>query len=161
MMEKLFWPAINLFGLLGFLAYKTKAPFFDFVSGRRKEIFVGLNKSKAQFEEAERRRAEAESKLELLGVETRQIESEWSQKSVLQAETIRQSSARVIAQMKIEAEQNRLALIEQIRGSIRTTFRKAILSSAEQKILQALTPEDHVKINARIVGQILRGDGPA
>jgi F0F1-type ATP synthase membrane subunit b/b' len=81
-LEKLLWPAINLIGLLGFIAYKTKAPFFSFVRGRRSEIFEGLNKSKIQVEEAQKRRAEIDSRLSGLELEKSKIASEWKEKSL-------------------------------------------------------------------------------
>ncbi len=156
-MEKLFWPAINLFGLLGFIAYKVKGPFFDFIHSRRSEIFEGLNKSKTQLESAAKKKAEVEARISRLDLETREIASEWAQKSASQTESIRQSSARVIEQMKIEAEQNKLALVEQTRTSIRLTFKKAILQAAEQKILQSLNPAIHAKMNEHLAGEVTRG----
>jgi len=156
-MEKLFWPALNLFGLLGFLAYKAKGPFFNFVHLRRSEIFEGLNKSKAQLQEASKRKAEVESRISGLDAETREITSEWSQKTALQTQALRQGSLSVIEQMKIEAEQNKLALIEQTRVSIRGSFKKAILQAAEQKILQSLNSSVHAKVNERLTGEVSRG----
>ncbi len=160
-MEKLLWPALNLLGLLGFLVYKTKGPFFTFVTSRRIEIFNGLNKSKAQLEDAEKKRSEAELRISRLGVETAEIASEWKQKSLVQADAVRQSSIRVIAQMKSEAEQNKLALLDATRASIRASFRKAVLNSAEQKIIQALNPELHAKANQRVLAEIMKGESLA
>ena len=156
-MEKLFWPALNLFGLLGFLAYKAKGPFFNFVHLRRNEIFEGLNKSKSQLEAASKRKTEVEARISGLDVETREIASEWAQKSATQTQAIRQSSLRVIEQMKVEAEQNKVALIEQTRVSIRANFKKTILQTAEQKILQSLNSSVHAKVNERLAGEVSRG----
>ena len=156
-MEKLFWPALNLFGLLGFLAYKAKGPFFNFVHLRRSEIFEGLNKSKSQLQEASKRKAEVESRISGLDAETREITSEWERKSASQTETLRQGSLRVIEQMRIEAEQNKAALVEQTRDSIRGSFKKALLQAAEQKILQSLNSSVHAKMNERLAGEVSRG----
>lgn len=93
-----------------------------------------------------------------LGVETAEIASEWKQKSLVQADAVRQSSIRVIAQMKSEAEQNKLALLDATRASIRASFRKAVLNSAEQKIIQALNPELHAKANQRVLAEIMKGN---
>jgi F0F1-type ATP synthase membrane subunit b/b' len=156
-MEKLFWPAVNLFMLLGFLGYKTKTPFFSYLRGRREEIFEGLNKSKSRLEEAKKRRADAEARIYRLGDESAAIAAEWSQKGFLQAEALRTGSIRVIAQMKLEAEQNRKTLMEQTKKSIQSSFRKTLLQAAEQKIVQSLNSAVHAKVNERLAGEVTRG----
>ena len=158
-MEKLLWPAINLVGLLGFIAYKTKAPFFSFVRGRRNEIFEGLNKSKIQVEEAQKRRAEIDSRLSGLELEKSKIASEWKEKSLAQTQAIRDGSVKIIEQMKLEAQQNQKALIQQTQKTIQMGFRKSVLTQAEQKISQALNSGVHAKINERLVNEVSRGGG--
>jgi F0F1-type ATP synthase membrane subunit b/b' len=156
-MEKLIWPAINLFGLVGFILYKTRAPFLQFVSGRRTEIFEGLNRSRAQAQEIARRRKEAEAKLAGLDAERSAIFAEWKDKESKQAHAIRESSVRVVAQMKKEAEQSKKTLEAQTRIAIERGFRKAVLAQAEQKITQQLNPEVHKRIARGLSAEFERG----
>jgi F0F1-type ATP synthase membrane subunit b/b' len=156
-MGALLWPALNLLGLLGFVAYKTKGPFFEFVRARRNEIFEGLNKSKARMEEASRRKAEVDARLAKLDWETKAIAAEWIQKSAAQTSAIREASTRVVEQMKAEAGQNKIALVEQTRLAIRASFKRAILQAAEQKIAQSLNSNVHAKVNERLAGEVSRG----
>jgi F0F1-type ATP synthase membrane subunit b/b' len=156
-MEKLIWPAINLFGLVGFILYKTRTPFLEFVSGRRAEIFDGLNRSRAQAQETARRRKEVEAKLAGLDAEKAAIFAEWKEKELLQTQAIRESSVRVVAQMKREAEQSKMALEGQTRIAIERGFRKAVLAQAEQKIIQQLNPEVHSRIARGLSAVFERG----
>ena len=156
-MEKLIWPAINLFGLLGFLFYKTKNPFLDFVRGRRVEIFEGLNRSKAQAEAAQARRKEVERKLATLDQEKSRILAEWKEKEAAQTKAILESSVRIIAQIKNEAEQNKKTLEEQVRVSIERNFRRTVIAQAEQKIVQALNTDTHSKMARNLAGLLEGG----
>jgi F0F1-type ATP synthase membrane subunit b/b' len=155
--EKLLWPAINLFGLVAFLVYKTKTPFMDFVRGRRVEIFEGLNKSKNQAQAAADRRKEVEAKIATLDQEKNKIFSEWKEKETIQTRAIQESSARILSQLKVEAVQNKKSLEEQTRIAISRGFRRSVLAQAEQKIGQALNPEVHGKIARNLTAQLERG----
>ena len=136
-MNTLILPALNLLLLLGFLVYKSKGPFLDFVRGRRLEIFDGLNRSKTQAEAAEKRRQEVEAKLSTLDQEKSRIFAEWKEKEAAQTKAVLESSARVLAQLKVEAEQNKKALEDQVRASIERNFRRAVIAQAEQKLSRA------------------------
>ncbi|NDF13783.1 hypothetical protein EB061_00445 [bacterium] len=160
-MEKLIWPAINLFGLLGFIFYKTKGPFLDFVSLRRSEIFEGLNRSRIQAEEAARRRKEIETKLSSLEKERSAILDEWREKGVARSNALRERSKTLVVQMRAEAEQNKRALINATRLSIAASYRKSVLQQVEQKLQQALNAERHHKLNAAVIDQIGKGAGTA
>jgi F0F1-type ATP synthase membrane subunit b/b' len=155
--EKLLWPALNLFGLLAFLVYKTKGPFMDFVRGRRVEIFEGLNKSKNQAKAAADRRKEVETKLASLDQEKAKIFTEWKEKEAIQAKAIQESSVRILAQLKVEGEQNKKSLEEQTRIAISRGFRRSVLAQAEQKIGQNLNAEVHSKIARGLAAQLERG----
>ena len=157
-MEKLIWPAINLFGLLGFLFYKMKNPFLDFVRGRRVEIFEGLNRSKAQAEAAQARRKEVERKLATLDQEKSLILVEWKEKEAAQTKAILESSARIMAQIKTEAEQNKKTLVEQVRFSVERNFRRTVIAQAEQKIAQSLNPEMHAKMASWLAARLQGGN---
>jgi F-type H+-transporting ATPase subunit b len=159
--EKLIWPAINLFGLLGFIFYKAKGPFLEFVSLRRSEIFEGLNRSRIQAEEAARRRKEVEAKLSSLEQERSAILNEWREKGSSRAEALRERSKTLMVQMRAEAEQNKKALIDATRLSIAASYRKSLVQQVEQKIQQALNPERHQKLNAAVIDQIGKGAGTA
>ena len=156
-MEKLLWPAINLFGLVAFLVYKAKGPFMDFVRGRRVEIFDGLNKSKIQAQAAADRRKEIEAKIATLDQEKSKIFSEWKEKESTQTKAIQESSVRILAQLKVEAEQNKKTLEEQTRIAISRGFRRSVLAQAEQKIGQGLNAEVHSKIARGLTAQLERG----
>ncbi len=158
-MDKLLLPAIHLFALLGFLFYKVKGPFIDFVRGRRTQIFDGLNKSKTQVQDAARRRAEIERKLSLLDSMKTQILAEWAEKAQAQTKAIKEGSVRVTVQMRSEAETNKKALIESTKKAIEAGFRKTVVSQAEEKILRALNPELHAKINSSLASKITEGLG--
>jgi F0F1-type ATP synthase membrane subunit b/b' len=159
--EKLIWPAINLFGLLGFILYKAKGPFFEFVNLRRSEIFEGLNRSRIQAEEAARRRKEVETRLASLETEKAAILSEWKERGVARAEALRERSRTLMVQMRAEAEQNKKALIESTRVLIAASYRRSVLQQVEQKLQQALTPDAHQKFNTRVIDQIGKGAGTA
>lgn len=160
-MEKLIWPAINLFGLLGFIFYKTKGPFIEFVSLRRSEIFEGLNRSRIQAEEAARRRKEVETKISTLEKEKTAILTEWKEKGVARSEALRERSQVLMVQMRAEAEQNKKALIDTTRLLITASYRKSILQQVENKLQQALNADHHQKLNARVIDQIGKGAGTA
>ena len=156
-MEHLLWPALNLTGLLVFIFIKTKGPFLNFVKGRRSEIFDSFNRSKVQLEEAARRRKAAEARFATLDSERKKIEQEWKEREGEQIAALQEGSRRIIAQMKVEAEQNKKGLEESTRKAIQIHFKKTVLNSAEQRILQSLNPDSHKKVNERLIGDLNRG----
>jgi len=156
-MEHLFWPALNLFGLLGFIAYKTRGPFFSFVRSRRDQITDGLNRSKIQIESASRRKAEVEAKLSSLESEVAAILSDWRKKTEQKSAAIRDASVRVLGQMTAEAELNRKSLVEQTSKSIERSFRRAITQAAETKIRQSLNDGVHQQVNLSLVREVSNG----
>jgi hypothetical protein len=118
-----------------------------------------LNKSKIQVEEAQKRRAEIDSRLSGLELEKSKIASEWKEKSLAQSQAIRDGSVKIIEQMKLESQQNQKALIHQTQKAIQMGFRKSVLTQAEQKILQSLNSGVHAQINERLVKEVSRGGG--
>jgi len=129
----------------------------DFVRGRRVEIFEGLNKSKNQAKAAADRRKEVETKLASLDQEKAKIFTEWKEKEAIQAKAIQESSVRILAQLKVEGEQNKKSLEEQTRIAISRGFRRSVLAQAEQKIGQNLNAEVHSKIARGLAAQLERG----
>jgi F0F1-type ATP synthase membrane subunit b/b' len=156
--EKLIWPAINLFGLLGFLLYKTRAPFLDFVRGRRTDIFEGLNRSRARAEAAQARRKEVEAKMLTLDHQKARILADWKEKEATQTRAILDSSARILAQIRLEAEQNKKTLEEQTRISVERAFRRTVVAQAEKKIASALSAEVHARMAAGLVSRLEGGN---
>jgi F0F1-type ATP synthase membrane subunit b/b' len=153
-MESLKWPFINFFLLFGFVIYKTKTPFFKYMIERQKEISENLNKSKVQAQEAAGKKAAVEARLASLESEKAKIFAEWKEKEVQQTAALKESSVRIIAQMKAEAEQNKKALEASIQAETALGFRRAVLAQALTKISQSLNPETHKKMNERFVKDV-------
>lgn len=158
-MTKLILPAIHLIGLLAFLVYKTKGSFFSFVKGRHQDIYDGLNRSKAQASAAELKRKEIEARISNLDAEKNKIFAEWKEKEGAQIAALKQSSERVLAQMKREAEQNKKILSDTLGEEALKTFRRSVLAQVETKIKQKLNPGVHAEINKRFIEELGKGAG--
>ncbi len=156
-MLKLILPAIHLFGLIGFIVYKTKTPFFQFMKDRQKDIFEGLNKSAKQAADAASRKKEIELKLSSLESEKSAIASEWKQKEAAHAAALKDSSVRIIAQMRAESEQNKKAMAASLGAETMAGFKKAVLAQAQAKISQSLNAETHQKLNERFLSDVASG----
>jgi F0F1-type ATP synthase membrane subunit b/b' len=157
-MLKLILPAIHLFGLVGFILYKVRGPFFEFMRVRQRDISEGLNRSRKQAQEAAERKREIESKLGALDREKETIAREWKEKLAQQGRALEESSVRIIEQMKREADQNRVALEAVVRKETVAAFRKAVLARAQEKIETALDADVHARLHAKFA-QDLSGGG--
>jgi F0F1-type ATP synthase membrane subunit b/b' len=153
-MMKLILPAIHLFGLVAFILYKVKTPFFRFLNDRQKEISDGLGRAKTQAESAARRKIEIEARLATLDREKALIAGEWKEKLARQTSALQDSSARVIAQMKREAEQNRKALEAAMGQDELLAFRRAVMKRASEKIESALDAGAHLRLREKFVREI-------
>jgi F0F1-type ATP synthase membrane subunit b/b' len=151
-MEKLIVPAIHLALLIGFIVYKVKTPFGEFMRSRHKTVSDGLNRSKNQAIEAQAKKAEVEAKLAKLDSEKLKIDTESKERQTLQSKAIQEGSQRLIAQMKKESEQNKKALESSLGAEVRKAMGTLILAQAEQKIRQGLNPETHKRVNDRFAG---------
>jgi len=156
-MLKLILPAIHLFGLVGFILYKTKGPFFQFMKDRQRDISEGLNRSKSQAKAAAERKKEIENKLASLDGEKALIAKEWEEKRLKQVQVVQESTARVIAQARREAEQNRVALEAGVAADALGDFKRAVLARAMEKIQKALTPEVQSRLQKRFLNEISDG----
>ena len=156
-MLKLILPAIHLFGLVGFILYKTKSPFFQFMKDRQREISEGLNRSKTQANAAAERKKEIEAKLATLESEKALIVKEWEEKRIKQVQALQESSARVVAQTKREAEQNRVALEASVAAETLAEFKRAVLGRAMEKIQKSLTPEVQARLQEQFLNEISGG----
>lgn len=156
-MLKLILPAIHLFGLVGFILYKTKSPFFQFMKDRQREISEGLNRSKTQANAAADRKKEIEAKLATLENEKALIAKEWEEKRIKQVQALQESSARVVAQTKREAEQNRIALEAGVAAEALAEFKRAVLGRAMEKIQKSLTPEVQARLQKQFLNEISGG----
>ena len=156
-MLKLILPAIHLFGLVGFILYKTKSPFFQFMKDRQRDISEGLNKSKTQANAAAERKKEIEAKLATLESEKAVIAREWEEKRIKQVQTVQESSARVIAQTRREAEQNRVALESGVAAEALADFKRAVMVRAMEKIQKSLSPEIQVRLQKQFLNEISGG----
>ena len=158
-MNKLILPAIHLIALLSFIVYKTKTPFVQFMQKRYQEVFDGLNRSKLQALEAEVKKKEVESKFASLESEKKRIALDWVDRQAQQTKAIRESTQRMMAQMKAESEQNKKALEQSYQQTILKNFTKTVLAQAEIKIKQTMTPEVQNNLNQRFVQEVSRDGG--
>ncbi len=156
-MNTLIFPALNFILLLGFIIYKTKGPFFAFMRKRHLDVSEGLNKSKIQAAAAEARFKQVEFKLVGLEDEKRAIAHEWALRKQQQEKALRESSERVIAQMKHEAEQNKKALEITLQADMLKNFRRNVIAQAETKIKSSLNPEVHAQINQKFIQDVAKG----
>jgi F0F1-type ATP synthase membrane subunit b/b' len=156
-MLKLILPAIHLFGLVGFILYKTKSPFFQFMKDRQRDISEGLNKSKTQANAAAERKKEIEAKLAKLENEKAVIAKEWEEKRVKQERAIQESAARVISQTRREAEQNRVALESGVASEALGDFKRTVLARAMEKIQKSLSPEVQTRMQKQFLNEISGG----
>lgn len=154
-MSTLLLPFIHLAALLGFIVYKTKTPFTQFVRGRHHEILTGLNKSKLQAAEAAQRKAEIESKLHGLEAEKQAIFAEFKEREAQQIRALQESSQRVLAQIKADADLNRKSLEAGFRSETLRSFSLLVINKAEQKLKSAMSPEAHKKINDEFIKELM------
>ena len=85
------------------------------------------------------------------------IASEWNERQAQQEAALRESSVRVIAQMKKEAEQNKKALDASLKADLLKAFRKNVLNQAESKIKSSLNPGLHASINQGFIQDLAKG----
>ena len=156
-MEQLLLPAVHFVALIAFLTYKMKAPFATFMVDRHQHVVTGFNRSKAQAAQAETKRKEIDAKLANLDREKDAILNEWKEREALQLKAVTESSARVILQMKAEAQRNKAALEETFRTETIRGIGKLVLAQAEAKIKSGLTPEKHQNINKRFAQELTVG----
>ncbi len=156
-MLKLILPAIHLFGLVGFILYKAKSPFFQFMKDRQRDISEGLNKSKTQANMAAQRKKEIEAKFSMLESEKNMIAKEWEEKRQKQSQAVQESAVRVIAQTRREAEQNRVALESGVAAETLADFKRAVLVQAKEKIQKSLSPEIQARLQKRFLNEISGG----
>jgi F0F1-type ATP synthase membrane subunit b/b' len=154
-MDKLIFPAIHLALLIGIIVYMVKTPFGEFLRGRHKEISDGLNRTKIQALEAETKKKEVEAKLLNLDLEKQKISAEWKEREAAQIKALHDSSQRIIAQMRVESEQNKKALELFYRSEAMKSVANLVIAQAEQKIRQGLNPETHRKINERFASEVI------
>jgi F0F1-type ATP synthase membrane subunit b/b' len=156
-MNTLIWPAVNLILLVGFVVYKTKHPFREFMVTRHKGIFEGLNRSKLQAASAAQRKKEIDAKLANLDAEKVVIANEWIERQIQQVAAVRESSVRVIAQMHNEAKQNKSALEISLQADMLRNFKRNVIAQAETKIAHALNPGVHGQINHNFIDEVSTG----
>jgi F0F1-type ATP synthase membrane subunit b/b' len=154
-MQALILPAIQLAILLGFLGYKLKKPFRNFMHARHYEVTSGLNKSKTHAANSEQKRKEMELKLAGLSIEKQKIIVEWKEREELQIKATKESAQRLLNQMKTEAEQNKKALEEFYKHETLKSIGMLVATQAEAKIRANLNADSHRRMNsqfAQVVG---------
>ena len=158
-MKELIFPALNLFLLLGFIVYKTKHPFYEFMKQRHLFVFEGLNRAKTQAAIVAQKKRQVEAKLANLDALKAEITAEWKDRELAQTRAIQEGSARVIAQMQKEAAQNKQALEVSLREDILCGFRRNVLAQVETRVKQLLTPGIHAKLNQDFLSEVASGVG--
>lgn len=153
-MEKLLLPAIHLFGLIGFIVYKTKGSFIAFMKNRHTEVSDGLNKAKIQANEANAKKKEVEAKFSNLQKEKEVIFSDWKEREASQLKSIKEGSPKIIAQMNAESEQNKKSLEEQIRAQVMKKIADEIILRVEEKVKSGLNDQTHKGINDHFVKEV-------
>ncbi|MBS1959325.1 MAG: hypothetical protein JST80_07640 [Bdellovibrionales bacterium] len=154
-MNGLILPFVNFVALVGFLFYKGKGPFVEFVRGRHQDIKAGLNKSKIQVAEAAAKKAEIEAKLKGLDGEKQAIIAEWKEREVQQIKAIQETSIRVVAQLKVDADLNKKVLEQSFRSDAARAIAQLVIAKAEQKLKSSMTAESHKKINDGFVKELM------
>lgn len=153
-MEKLILPAVHLFGLVAFIIYKTKGSFVQFMETRHNEMSDGLNKAKIQAASAEAKKKEIEAKFAGLEKEKNMIFTEWKEKEATQLKSIRDSSAKLIAQMTVEAEQNKKSLEQQIRNQVMKKIAEQIIVQVEDKVKKGLNEQTHKGMVDQFINEV-------
>jgi F-type H+-transporting ATPase subunit b len=153
-MEKLILPAVHLFGLVAFIIYKTKGSFVQFMETRHTEMSDGLNKAKIQAASAAAKKKEIEAKFAGLENEKNLIIAEWKEKEAAQLKAIRESSAKLIAQMTIEAEQNKKSLEQQIRNQVMKKYAEQIIVQVEDKVKKGLNEQTHKGMVEQFINEV-------
>jgi len=153
-MEKLILPAVHLFGLVAFIIYKTKGSFVQFMETRHNEMSDGLNKAKIQAASAEAKKKEIEAKFAGLEKEKNMIIAEWKEKEAAQIKSIRESSAKLIVQMTVEAEQNKKSLEQQIRNQVMKKIAEQIIVQVEDKVKKGLNEQTHKGMIDQFINEV-------
>ena len=112
-MDKLILPVIHLSVLLGFIIYKAKAPFVEFMKKRHQDVSDGLNQAKIQAAQVDTKKREVEAKFASLQKEKEVIFSDWKERQEAQIKAVKESSVKLLSQMKVESAQNTKSLEEQ------------------------------------------------
>ncbi len=153
-MNQLFFPALHFAALIAFLTYKMSPAFGDFIRSRHLIITEGLSKSEAQAKLAQDRRKEVELKVSRLGAQKEELVNEWKKREVEQIALVRESSKKVLGQMKLDAERNQKSLEEQFRGDTLKSVGRMILARAVDKITKSMSVEKNQKLNEDFIRQI-------
>ena len=153
-MEKLLLPAIHLFGLVGFLVYKTKGSFINFMKTRHEEVSNGLNQAKIQAAQADARRKEVEAKFAGLQKEKEIIFAEWKEREAAQLKAIKEGTPKLIALMTAEAEQNKKSLEAQMKAQVMKKMADLIINRVEENVKAGLNPQAHQSINDKFMIEV-------
>ena len=153
-MNTLLFPAIHFVALIGFLTYKLSPSFSEFIRSRHLLIAEGLSKSEAQAKLALERQKEVEQKISRMGEQKNSVVAEWKKREAEQIAMIRESSQKVLQQMKIDSERNQNHLLEQLRGETIKSIGRLIMNRAMEKISLNMTSEKRQKLNQEFIGQI-------
>ena len=153
-MDQLIIPTIQLSLLLGFLIYKIKPSFIAHMKTRHGEMSEVLNRAKMQTAQADSRKKEVEAKFANLLAEKESIFADWKERQNSQLAAIKESTPKVLTQMKVESEQNKKSLEVQIRAQVMKSIADQILSRVEDKVKAGLTVESHKAINEQFMKEV-------
>lgn len=153
-MTSLIFPALNLAILLGLLIYFLRSPLGKYVTTRREEIVAGLSRSKIQVLEAEAKRKEIEARFATLDSDKSVIFKEWKEREILQVKAIQESSERILAQMKKEADSNKIALEDFMNKDALNSAALYTIELTKKKMNERLNADSHRKINERFSQEV-------
>jgi F0F1-type ATP synthase membrane subunit b/b' len=145
------WQWANFIVLAGVLAYfgvKFGKPYFD---GQTQIIRKGLDEARVRREEAERRSAEVQAKLNNLGAEIASFRQNVLAEQNMQAERMRKQAETDLLQVNASAVQQIETLGKHLRLDLKRYASRLALELAEQRLRSRMTPSEQQVLTNRFV----------
>lgn len=142
---------INFLILFGWLGWKLRKPLLNFLESRRQEIEEGLARAAIARSEAQSKLAEVESRLAGMNEDIRLLKAQALQQAeeerVRILEGARVEAHKVLEMASLEIEGIRKAAWLELKGHVA----ELAVQLAEQRLKNAIGPEEHKKIVGRFV----------
>ena len=153
------WKFINLAIFLGVGIYILKKPLTNALRGRRKAIVEELAKAKEEKEAAVLRLQEAETLLERVDGEVKQIREHSREEAQSERERLKLEAQNEIDKLKKQGERQ----VEMARKVSRKTLREFLahrsVELAGNTVRQRIKPEDDARLIAISIAELRRGKG--
>lgn len=153
-MSSLILPAIHLGVLLGFIFYKVRSPFGQYLKERYESTVNALESSKKQAALLDSKKKEVELRFAQLESEKKKVFESWKAQEEGQVKAIRESSVRVLEQMKKDAEMSRAGLETAVRAEAIKTLAEHTIVLAEEKIKQKLNADVQKRLQDKFVLEV-------